>query len=151
MGQFLASVVRSLIPFVCLSIALLAASPAVRAQVLVPSSEPAPQVDISQLTADERADLLSRLSDEQVRELMLAYMSRQAESKTQETPILDEVHQEISLFRERLGERLTHIGELPSVPRESHWPRRKLQHEWAAGCVPSTRASVWLLSPAYPS
>ena len=116
MGRFLASAGRSLFLFVCLSIALLAASPAVRAQVMVPTSEPAPQVDISQLSAEERADLLSRLSDEQVRELMLAYMSGQAESKAQETPFLDEVHQEISLFREQFGERLTHIGELPSVP-----------------------------------
>ena len=116
MGRFLASAGRSLIGLVGLLMILLITPESVGAQVTVPTSEPAPQVDISQLSADERADLLSRLSDEQVRELMLAYMSGQAESKAQETPFLDEVHQEISLFREQFGERLTHIGELSSVP-----------------------------------
>ena len=55
---------RSLIVLAGLLIVLLATPLSVPAQVPVPTSEPAPQVDISQLTAVERADLLSRLSDE---------------------------------------------------------------------------------------
>jgi small-conductance mechanosensitive channel len=76
----------------------------------------APQVDISQLTGEERAELLSRLSDEQVRELMMTYMREQAATQIKQTQVIDEIHQEITLFRQRLGERLSHIGELPSVP-----------------------------------
>ena len=107
---------RSLIVFVGLLIVLLATPPSVLAQVPIPTSEPAPQVDISQLTAEERVDLLSRLSDEQVRELMLSYMRDQAGAGSEPAPVIDEIHQEITLFRERFGEQLSHTGELASVP-----------------------------------
>ncbi len=91
---------RSLIVLAGLLIALLAPPPSVLAQVPVPTSEPAPQVDISQLTAAERADLLSRLSDEKVRALMHASLGERAGSETKKTPVIDELHQEITLFRE---------------------------------------------------
>ncbi len=107
---------RSLIVFAGLLIVLLAMPPSVLAQVPVPTSEPAPQVDISQLTSVERVDLLSRLSDEQMRELMHAYMGGRAGLETKQTPVIDEIHQEITLFRARFGERLSHISELPLVP-----------------------------------
>ena len=116
MGRVLISASRSLILVACLSIAVLATARAAWAQVPIPTPEPAPQVDISQLTAEERADFLSRLSDEQVRDLMLTYMAARAQKDTEDTQLIDEVYQEISLFREKFGERLSHIGELPSVP-----------------------------------
>ena len=74
----------------------------------LPAPASAPQVDVSQLTAQERADLLSRLSDEQVRELMLRYMRDQAGESSEPAPVIDEIHQKISLFRENFGERLSH-------------------------------------------
>jgi small-conductance mechanosensitive channel len=116
MGRAFVSASRSLILVACFSVAFVAASVAAWAQVSAPKSEPAPQVDLSLLTAQERADLLSRLSDEQVRELMLAYLESQSAPKPETDLILDEVHQEISLFRERFGEQWTHFGELSSVP-----------------------------------
>jgi small-conductance mechanosensitive channel len=107
---------RAILVFAGILVVFLATSPTGLAQVPLPASQPAPQVDISQLTAEERADLLSRLSDEQVRELMLAYMAGQAGLETKQTPAIDEVHQAITLFRERFGARLSHVGELSSVP-----------------------------------
>jgi len=107
---------RSLIALAGLLVVLLVAPPSVLAQIPIPTSEPAPQVDISQLTAEERVDLLSRLSDEQVRELMHAYLGGQAGLETEQIPVMDEIHQEITLFRERFGARLSHIGDLSSVP-----------------------------------
>ena len=74
MGRAFISASRSLVLAACLSMALVGAPGAAGAQVPVPKSEPTPPVDVSQLTAQERADLLSRLSDEQVRDLMLAYL-----------------------------------------------------------------------------
>ena len=115
-NQHLLHARRSLIVLAGLLIALLATPPSVLAQYPVPDSEPAPQVDISQLTAAERVDLLSRLSDEQVRALMHTYLGEQAGLETKQTPVIDEIHQEITLFRERFGERLSHIDELPLVP-----------------------------------
>lgn len=68
----------------------------------------------------ERADLHSRLSDEQVRALMHAYLGGRAGLETKQTPVIDEFHQEITLFRERFGKRLSHISELPLVPGFVH-------------------------------
>jgi len=107
---------RSLVLLLGLLLVLLAAPARLSAQVPVPKSEPAPQVDISQLTAAERAELLSRLSDQQVRQLMLSYLTQRAPKDAEETPLIDQVHQGITLVRERLGERLSHLGELSSVP-----------------------------------
>jgi hypothetical protein len=47
---------------------------------------------------------------------MHAYLGEQAGLETRQTPIIDEIHQEITLFRERFGKRLSHLGELPLVP-----------------------------------
>ena len=107
---------RSLIVFAGMLIVLLATPLSVLAQYPVPTAEPALQIDISQLTAAERADLLSRLSDEQVRALMHTYLGEQAGVEAEQKPVIDEIHQEITLFRERFGKRLSHIGELPLVP-----------------------------------
>ncbi len=107
---------RFIIVFASTLVVFLATSPTGLAQVPLPAPASAPQVDISQLTANERAELLSRLSDEQVRELMITYMRERAGTQTKQTQGIDKIHQEITLFRQRIGERLSHIGELPSVP-----------------------------------
>ncbi len=100
-----------------LLVALLAAAPPrALAQYPVPVAEAAPQVDISALTAEERADLLSRLSDEQVRELMHGYLLQQAAAEAKSTPMIEEFHQDITLFRENLGALLSHFRDLPSIP-----------------------------------
>jgi len=111
---------RSFVRFVCVLIVVLASPATASAQVPVPASEPAPQVDVTQLSAEERVDLLSRLSDEQVRQLMLTYMTTRAGKDAAETRLMDEVHQEITLLRDRFGERLSHVGELSSVPAFVH-------------------------------
>ena len=107
---------RSILVFASILVVLLASMPTGLAQAPFPAPASAPQVDISQLTGEERAELLSRLSDEQVRELMMTYVSERAGTQAKQTQVIDEIHQEITLFRQRLGERLSHIGELPSVP-----------------------------------
>ena len=97
-------------------ICLLMTAAAGWAQVPLPAPEPPPQVDFSQLNAEERAELLSRLSDQQVRELMLSYMTAEASQGSADARTLDDLHQDITVFRERLGERLSHIGDLATVP-----------------------------------
>lgn len=99
---------------VCLLIALTTASAQV--PLPLPPSQPAPQVDIRQLTAEERAELLSRLSDQQVREMMLAYMEATAASGSEQTPVVDAIHEGITLFQERFSERLSHVGGLAALP-----------------------------------
>ena len=99
---------------ICLLVVLASANAQV--PLPLPPSQPAPQVDIGQLTAEERAELLSRLSDQQVREMMLAYMAATASSSSQQTPVVDEIHRGITLFQQRFSERLSHIGGLAELP-----------------------------------
>ena len=113
---------RSLIVFAGLVVVFLATPLSVLAQFPAPTSEPAPQVDISQLTAIERADLLSRLSDEQVRALMHSYLGERAELEAEQNSVIDEIHQEITLFRERFSKRLSHRGHQHSLPRPAPPP-----------------------------
>ena len=97
-------------------IVVLAAPHAGQAQVTTTEPEAAPQVDVTELTAQERVDLLSRLSDEQVRDLMLVYMRETAAPQAEETPVIEEIHRGIAQFRERFGARLSGIDELVMVP-----------------------------------
>lgn len=47
---------------------------------------------------------------------MHASLGGRAGLETKQTPLIDEIHQEITSFRERFGKRLSHISELPLVP-----------------------------------
>ncbi len=97
-------------------IVLLVVAQAGFAQVTVPEPEAAPDVDVTELTAQERVDLLSRLSDEQVRDLLLDYMRETAPAQLEETPVIDEIHQGIAQFRELFGARFSHVHEIALVP-----------------------------------
>ena len=97
-------------------IGLLVTSAVGWAQVPLPSSEPPPQVDFSQLNAEERVALLSRLSDQQVREMMLSLMAAEGAQESTEARTIEKLHQDITLFRERFGERLSQVGGLATVP-----------------------------------
>lgn len=86
------------------------------AQSPLPAPASPPQVDVSKLTAQERAELLSRLSDEQVRDLMMTYLREQAAPPPKPVRVIDEIDREVVLFREEMGKRLSYLRELPSVP-----------------------------------
>ncbi len=93
---------------------LLAGLSAGRAQT--PEPAPATDIDLSQLTGEERAELLSRLSDEQVRAMIMSYLREQAATDVQQAGMMEEFDQGFRLFRESMALRLSHLGELPSVP-----------------------------------
>ena len=106
----------SILAIALLQIGFAVCSQAAVAQVVAPQPEAAPAIDMESLSAAERKDLLSRLSDEQVRDLMLTYMVESAAAEETAAPAMDRLHEGITQFRQALGEHWSHIGDLRSAP-----------------------------------
>jgi len=109
---------RWVVVLVAVLLGLTAASSPARAQtgVPAPASSAPPQIDVSKLTAEERTELLSRLSDEQVRQLMMTYLREQAAPPAKQVRVIDAIDRDLVQFREGMGKRLSYLGELPAVP-----------------------------------
>ena len=107
---------RALVTVAGLWLVLVVGSSLGFAQAPLPAPESPTTVDLAQLTPEERANLLSRLSDEQVRALLLSYLREQSAAPDREARVIDEIDREVVRFREEAGKRLSHLGQLPSVP-----------------------------------
>ena len=77
-----------------------------------------PAADLSNLTAEERAELLARLSDEEVRNLFLGYLDQAFPDQTAEQPagLVETVDKTMGMARERLAAALARTGEIFEAP-----------------------------------
>jgi hypothetical protein len=91
---------RALVTVAGLWLVLVVGSSLGFAQAPLPAPESPTTVDLAQLTPEERANLLSRLSDEQVRALLLSYLREQSAAPDREARVIDEIDREVVRFRE---------------------------------------------------
>jgi small-conductance mechanosensitive channel len=68
------------------------------------------------LSAEERSQLLSRLSDEEARALLLDYLESQSAAAAQGPGVVEELENRAELFRERFAESLKSAAQLLEVP-----------------------------------
>ncbi len=107
-----------LLTFFC---AFLAATTS-HAQMLAPSAPEAPTAEeqaaaLEQSTPEERAELLSRLSDAQVRSLLLDYLAlRQQQAADASSFAIDNFDRNVQRFRQGIEAQLAEAYILPTLP-----------------------------------
>ena len=88
------------------------------------SIAPAPQTDgmeeqateLNDLSSEEREALLSRLSDEQVRSLLLDYLALRANAPSQGDAVIADLHAGLHEFRSGLSAQAAEFKNLPAIP-----------------------------------
>jgi small-conductance mechanosensitive channel len=109
---------RNILGAVCLLIFLAIPSGSMAQQWAADAtpSDPATAETLASLSAEERADLLSRLSDEQARALLADYLAAQAiPAESEESPI-EQLEERSEQFRENFIAALKAAPQLPQVP-----------------------------------
>lgn len=88
------------------------------AQFPAPAESGQTELDVGQLTAEERAELLARLSDEDVREIFLKYLeeTRPTSQSEADTGFVESLDETMGAARARLAGLLSRTGELAQVP-----------------------------------
>ena len=88
------------------------------------SIAPAPQTDsmeeqateLGELSPEEREALLSRLSDEQVRSLLLDYLALRSDAPSQGDAVIADLHAGLHEFRSGLSAQAAEFRNLPAIP-----------------------------------